>query len=111
IRDRRQDVQHLVDAAFEASRAFKTDRQATLELIRDEARKFIGRQLDISTDERLAHVYEGLRDELAEVPLPTAEGISTTRRMLLGRSPELADFNPLTMWDLSFGLQALERRT
>jgi ABC-type nitrate/sulfonate/bicarbonate transport system substrate-binding protein len=111
IQGRHKDIQNLVNAAFDASTMFKTNTPAALEIIRGAPRELVSRQLDVSTEERVRLLADGLADELADAPFPTAEGISTTRRMLLGRSPELATFNPLTMWDLSFGLHALERRS
>ena len=59
----------------------------------------------------MERLYFILRDELSEQPIPTAEGIANTRRMALLRMPELGDFNPLVMWDLSFAREAMKQRT
>jgi hypothetical protein len=58
----------------------------------------------------MERIYRILSDELSEQPIPTAEGIANTRRMALPRMPELADFNPLVMWDLSFARAASTKR-
>jgi ABC-type nitrate/sulfonate/bicarbonate transport system substrate-binding protein len=102
---RRDDAQKLVDAAFDASRLFKRDPSATLDICMDEP----ARLLKLGGREQMEHAYEILRGELSDVPIPTAEGIANTRRMAVIRSPELADFNPLLMWDLSFGRAAYGR--
>ena len=94
---------------FQATRMFKTDAAAALRILREEPRELLGQQLDVSTDDRLEKIYSGLRDELAEEPVPTAEAIANTRSMLLNTTPELADFNPLLMWDFSFILAAQRR--
>lgn len=53
-------------------------------------------------EDALRNLYQVLRDELSSEPVPTAAAIANTHRMRLDRSPELADFNPLLTWDLSF---------
>jgi ABC-type nitrate/sulfonate/bicarbonate transport system substrate-binding protein len=109
VRERRADVQGLVNAAFDATRLFKTDAAATLRLMRAEAAEHLQQQIDVSSDEQLARIYEAMRDELADVPLPTAEAIANTRRMLLAVEPALQTYNPLLMWDFSFAREALRR--
>jgi ABC-type nitrate/sulfonate/bicarbonate transport system substrate-binding protein len=109
IQQSRQDVQHLVNAAFDASRLFKTDAAAALKIMREEAAEHLQRQLDVSSDERLEQVYRAMRDELADMPVPTAEALANTRRMLLDVAPELRTYNPLLMWDFSFAREAQRR--
>ena len=58
----------------------------------------------------LRHLYEILRDELDDPPVPTLEAVLNMRRMRLKSAPELASFNPLLMWDLSFARRALRER-
>ncbi len=106
----REDLQKLIDAAFDASRLFHTDRGAVLKVMRGEARELVSQQLDLSSEERLERLYDGLRAELADAPLPTPEAIGNTRRMLLHVAPELHDYNTLAMWDFSFAREALKKR-
>lgn len=103
---RRDDVQKLVAAAFAASRLFKHDPSAALDICMAEPATL----LKLDGRAAMQRVYGILRDELSELPIPTAEGIANTRRMALARMPELADFNPLVMWDLSFARAALKSR-
>jgi ABC-type nitrate/sulfonate/bicarbonate transport system substrate-binding protein len=110
IRERRQDIQGCMNAAFDATHLFKTDATTVLRIMRDESLELLREHLDVPDDESLAKVYRILRDELAEIPVPTAAGIDNAWRMRLESSPELRDFNPLLMWDLSFARDALEAR-
>ncbi|HEV8015403.1 MAG TPA: ABC transporter substrate-binding protein [Stellaceae bacterium] len=103
---RREEVQKLVEAAFDASRLFKHDPAAALDICMREPVKL----LKLDGRAAMERIYRILRDELSEQPIPTAEGIANTRRMALPRMPELADFNPLVMWDLSFARAALVKR-
>jgi ABC-type nitrate/sulfonate/bicarbonate transport system substrate-binding protein len=102
---RRDEVQALVNAAFDASRLFKHDRAAALAIFANEPKAL----MEIRDDKEMARIYGILVGELSEFPLPSAEGISNTRRMRLARNPELAGFNPLVMWDLSFARAVLAR--
>lgn len=88
----------LVRAAFEASRLFKTDAQAALGVLSREPKEL----LKIATEGALERVYAILRDELCDLPIPSMEGITNAVRMVEAREPDVANFNPLLMWDLSF---------
>lgn len=106
VATRREDVQKLVEAAFEASRLFKHDPGAAMAICMGEP----ARLLKLDGRAAMERTYEILRGELSEQPMPTPEGIANTRRMALLRMPELADFNPLVMWDLSFARATLQAR-
>lgn len=102
---RRPEVALLVEAAYEASRLFRGDRERTLSILRGATATLMG----IDDEAELVRLYDILRDELAPAPVPTLDAIRNTHRMRLKASPELADFNPLLMWDLSFAREAARR--
>ncbi len=124
ITERPQDVQNLVNAAFDASRVFRTDAATVLALMRGECRELLAEHFDVQDDGRLARLYELLRDELSEFPIPTPDGIRNALRVVRGEpagrphrdtqgyEDEIlpASFNPLLMWDLSFAREALRTR-
>jgi hypothetical protein len=103
---RRDDVQKLVEAAFAASTLFKHDPAKAMDICMGEPAKL----LKLDNRAAMERTYGILREELSEMPIPTAEGIANTRRMALLRMPELGDFNPLVMWDLSFAREAIKKR-
>lgn len=103
---RRADVQTLVNGAFEATRLFKTDKAATMELLRDEPLRMLRTERDIPNDAALERIYHTLADELSDIPVPTASAVDNVWRMRLDSTPELRDFNPLLMWDFSFARKA-----
>jgi hypothetical protein len=105
IHSRRGDVRTLVASAFEASKLFKHDRAGALSIFAGEPMKLMG----IADRAEMERTYDILREELSEEPVPSAEGISNTRRMRLPKSPELASFNPLEMWDLGFAREFMRR--
>jgi NMT1/THI5 like protein len=99
---RRDEVQTLVDAAFAASRLFKHEPAVAMDICMGEPIKL----LKLEGRNAMERIYGILRDELSEQPIPTCESIANTRRMALSRMPELKEFNPLLMWDLSFARAA-----
>ena len=106
VAKRRDDIQKLVDAAFDASKLFRNDPNAALDIFKKSGLKL----RDYEGDAQLKKIFAILAGELSEYPLPTADAISNTRRMTLFNSPELADFNTLLMWDFSFAREAMRRR-
>lgn len=105
-------IQALTDAAFDASALFVAGAAVVRETMRNECVDLLTEHFPAAADEsELTRVEDAIRTELAPAPIPTAEGIATAHRMRLRLAPELASFNPLTMWDLSFARRAMQRKT
>jgi hypothetical protein len=101
IIERRPDaVDTLVAAAFAASELFQHDRAAALAIMRNGPQQMMNDEQHSAID--LERTYEILRSELSAQPVPSPEGLVNTRRMSLPIFPELSNFNPLGMWDLTF---------
>jgi NMT1/THI5 like len=103
-------LQALVDATFDATAMFKTQPQAVLAIMREECAGLLAEHFGMLDDARLEWLYEVLRDELADIPVPTPEGISNARRIRLGTAPELDHYNPMVMWELGFARCAMAKR-
>jgi hypothetical protein len=106
---KRESLQALVDAAFEASALFRADAAAVLQIMRDESLPLLKDHFDIPDEQSLEKIYLRLREGFSDSPVPTAEGILNTYRLQLDAAPEMQDFNPLLMWDFSFAREALCR--
>jgi len=102
-------LQALVDATFDTTALFKTDPHAVLAIMRKECADLLTEHFGVLEEDRLEWLYGVLRDELADVPLPTPEGISNARRVRLGTAPELDAYNPMIMWELGFARRAMAR--
>ena len=103
IEARRTDIEVLVRSAFEANTLLKTDSSTALDVLGGEPMQL----MKIESKDALARTYEILRAELSDEPVPSLDGLRNMRRMALPASPELADFNPLLMWDLSFAREVI----
>jgi ABC-type nitrate/sulfonate/bicarbonate transport system substrate-binding protein len=106
IDSHREKVQTLVAAMFEASRTFRNDPEKTMSIISGEPQRL----MEVQSRSEMERIYDVLKSELSEIPLPSAAGIANTHRMLLDSMPKLAEFNPLTMWDFSFARAVLASR-
>jgi hypothetical protein len=109
VERKRGELQILVNAAFEASRLFQSEPAAVLDIMREESKPLLQEHFDIPDDEALERIYRRLVDGFDPVPIPTAEGIINAHRLQLDSVPEMRDFNPLAMWDLSFARMAMRR--
>lgn len=103
-------MQTLVDATFSATDLFKFDPEQVVDIMREECIELLAEHFGELDDTRLTRLQAILRDELADIPVPTPEGISVARRIRLGTAPELEHYNPMIMWELSFARQAIARR-
>jgi len=97
-------MEQVVRAAFDAVHIFKTDRARALDIMSGEPAKLLSTERDF----QLERTYEILRDELSDAPVPSAQGILNTHRMMLARSPELTSYNPLLGWDLTIASQVVD---
>jgi ABC-type nitrate/sulfonate/bicarbonate transport system substrate-binding protein len=102
------DVQDLVNAAFDATRAFKSNDPLVLRIMREEAWEPLKEHLDVSDEPALQNLFGMLRDELADAPVPKPEGVLNAHRVIRD-SDETRRFNPMLMWDLSFAREAARR--
>jgi hypothetical protein len=124
IADRHDDVQKLVNATFDATNAFKTDAPRILKTMNGEALEPLREHFDLPDEKSVTRLYEILRDELADVPVPHPAGILNALRVVRGESaarPQREEahyedevvpetFNPMLMWDLSFAREAMRAR-
>lgn len=108
IQNRRSEVEALIKGAFDAAEVFKKDRAASLGIMKNAPEKLM--TFEVQGDAHLERLWEILSDEIAEVPMPTAEAISNFHKMTFPVYDELKTYNPLTMWDTSFALNELEVR-
>lgn len=98
----------LVRSAFDASRMFKEEPNTVSELLESQELQPLIRHFH--GERSLDRICEVLREELPDYPVPSVEGLGNMRRAAMRSFPELADFNPLLMWDLSFARTVADER-
>ena len=106
---KRDDVQKLVDAFFMANEVFQTDLATVERIIADEALELLSEHFTID-DGFAKRLAPQLAEELTLIPVPSAAGVNNAQRIRFSTNPELRDFNPMLMWDLSFARSTLARQ-
>ena len=102
-----KELQALVNAAFEASQTFLSDPAAVVAVMREECLTGLREHFELVDDDDLMNLHRKLVEGMSYPPLPTAEGIINAYRLQIDAAPEMVDFNPLLMWDLSFARHAM----
>lgn len=106
-----RDMVALVRAAFDAVKTFKKDPATVLRLMDGIPQELMQPpNITIATPAEKQRVYEKLRDELADPPIPTPEAIANFYAMALPQYDELKGYNPLLMWDLSIARDIIDGR-
>ncbi len=106
---RDEDVQILVSAMFDACRDLSNAPNGLLpytEKCLDDLRKYS----PLASDAEIVRLNERLAGEIAPFPVPTAEGIVNALAVVTTRFPELLEYDPLIVWDLSFARQLMRER-
>lgn len=99
-------VQSLVSAMFDACAWLSADPERMLpftELALDGLREYT----PLETPGEIARLSRRLGAEIAPLPIPLLEGLINSLELVSARFPQLAEFNPVIMWDLSFVRAAL----
>jgi hypothetical protein len=109
VASKRENVRLLVEAMFDACERVTNDpawfRARFVEALADLREHF-----DLPDDAAIDRLCAIQRDEIGTVPIPTPQGIENAYDVALLQYPELAGFNSLVMWDLSFARAAYSQR-
>ncbi len=62
----------------------------------------VSKQLKLQTDEEMDLAYQTQANRLEPKPYPTLEAIQNVFALAVKIKPEIADFNPLSLWDLHY---------
>jgi hypothetical protein len=104
-----ENVKNLVEAMFDTCERTNDDAGWFRERVL-EAREDLSEHFDVSDDAAIDRLCAEQRVEIARVPIPTPEGLRNSFDVAVLQYPELAGFNSLLMWDLSFARAAYRLR-
>jgi hypothetical protein len=105
----RETIRTLVEAMFDANARIKSEPAEFFECA-SEAREALGEHFafeDADSIEKFCNIQAA---EIGHVPIPTAQGIANAYDVAVPQFPEIAGFNSLEMWDLSFAREILNER-
>jgi ABC-type nitrate/sulfonate/bicarbonate transport system substrate-binding protein len=98
VRSHEEEIRSLVRALIDAIHFFKTRQQETLGIVKRSCAEL----LRIDSEAEWACFYRVQAESLEAKPYPTLEAIRNVFALAAKRDPEIADFNPLTLWDLHY---------
>lgn len=94
----KEEISGLLCALVDAIHFFKTRQRETLEIIREHCRDL----LRLQSHEEVVCVYDNQAAALEPKPYPTLEAVRNVFALAVKTSPEIAHFNPLSLWDLHY---------
>jgi hypothetical protein len=92
------EIRSLTKGFVDTIHFFLTRKQETLEILKEHASPI----LKLQSDEEVETLYDEWADSLERKPYPCLESISNVFQLALRRNPEIADYNPLALWDTHF---------
>jgi ABC-type nitrate/sulfonate/bicarbonate transport system substrate-binding protein len=98
VEDHEGEVRQLIRGFVDAVHFFITRKQQTLEILKEHASPI----LRLQSDEEVEMLYEEWAQSLEHKPYPSIEAIANVFQLAVRRSPELAGFNPLALWNTHY---------
>lgn len=98
VRNHPEAIRLLIRGFVDAIHFFLTRRQETLEILGEHARPI----LKLQSDEDVERLYEEWAQSLERKPYPSLQAIANVFQLALRRNPEIASYNPLSLWDTHF---------
>ena len=98
VKNHEDEARSLIRALVDAIHFFKTQKAETLAIIK----KHCTELLRIQNDEEWECFYETQAASFEPKPYPSLEAVRNVFALALKRDPEIAEFNPLALWDLHY---------
>ncbi len=95
VKNHEAKIRLLIRGFVDAIHFFITRKQETLEILKEHASPI----LHLQSDEEVETLYEEWAHSLERKPYPAIEAIANVFQLAVRRNPEIASFNPLTLWD------------
>jgi hypothetical protein len=96
VNSHEEEVRSLLKALVDAIHFFRTRKRDTLDIINRTCKDL----LKFQSGEEQSVFYENQAKSLEPKPYPTLDAVRNVFALAVKRSPEIASFNPLVMWDL-----------
>ena len=93
-----EEIRSLARGFVDAIHFFITRKQETLEILKEHAAPV----LKLQSDGEVEALYEEWAQSLERKPYPSPAAIANVFQLAVRRSPEIAGFNPLALWDTHF---------
>jgi NitT/TauT family transport system substrate-binding protein len=98
VKSHLQEVRLLTKGLVDAIHFFLTQKQETLEILKEHATPI----LKLQSDQEVETLYDEWAQSLERKPYPNLEAIANVFQLAVRRDPEIAGYNPLALWDTHF---------
>jgi ABC-type nitrate/sulfonate/bicarbonate transport system substrate-binding protein len=98
VQKHEEEIRRLIRGFVEAIHFFITHKQDTIEILK----QFVTPILSLKSDEEVEALYQEWTQSLERKPYPSTEAIANVFQLALRRTPEIASFNPLALWNTHY---------
>ena len=98
VRSHEEAIRRLVRGVADTIHFFLTQEEKSLEIMR----QHLPSLLHLESDREVDTLYREWRQSLERKPYPSLQAIGNVFRLALRRDPDIADFNPLALWNLHY---------
>jgi NitT/TauT family transport system substrate-binding protein len=98
VKSHPQEIRQLTKGLVDAIHFFLTQKQETLEILKEHATPI----LKLQSDQEVETLYDEWAQSLERKPYPKLEAIANVFALAVRRDPEIAGYNPLALWNTHF---------
>jgi ABC-type nitrate/sulfonate/bicarbonate transport system substrate-binding protein len=98
VKDHEEKIRRLIRGFIDAIHFFISRKEETLEILKEHAAPI----LRLESDEEVEALYEEWNRSLERKPYPSIEAIVNVFQLAARRNPEIANFNPLALWNTHY---------
>jgi ABC-type nitrate/sulfonate/bicarbonate transport system substrate-binding protein len=98
VQKHEEEIRRLIRGFVDAIHFFITHKQDTLDILK----QFVTPALSLKSDDEVEGLYQEWTQSLERKPYPSIEAIANVFQLALRRNPEIANFNPLAMWNTHY---------
>ena len=98
VRSHEEEIRRLVRGLIDTIHFFLTKKDQTVSILK----RFIPPILHLDNDEEVEALYVEWAESLERKPYPSSEAIANVFQLALRRDPDIADFNPMALWDTHY---------
>ncbi|MBM4263621.1 MAG: ABC transporter substrate-binding protein [Deltaproteobacteria bacterium] len=98
VKQHEEEIRRLIRGFVDAIHFFITRKEETLEILKENASPV----LKLETDAEVERLYDEWAAALERKPYPNVDAIANVFQLAVRRNPEIANFNPLALWNTHY---------
>jgi ABC-type nitrate/sulfonate/bicarbonate transport system substrate-binding protein len=98
VKEHEEEIRRLIRGFVDAIHFFISRKEETLEILKEHAAPI----LRLESDEEVAALYQAWNQSLERKPYPSIAAITNVFQLAVRRNPEVANFNPLALWNTHY---------